>query len=62
MIVDTARTIADKISHAKSIVAGTSITIPISRGKLNMGVWQGIYLCEFRDYGGARELVATVVR
>lgn len=51
----------DMPSHAKSVVAGASITIPISRGKLNMGVWQGIYLCEFRDYGGARKLVVTIV-
>lgn len=51
----------DMPSHAKSIIAGVSLSIPISGGKLNVGRWQGIYLCEFRDYGGPRKLVATVI-
>ena len=47
-------------AHAKSSIIGTSVTIPITNGKLNLGTWQGIYLCEFRDYGGNRRMVATI--
>lgn len=50
----------DMPSHAKCIMTGVSLTIPITDGRLNLGTWQGIYLCEFRDYGGARKIVATV--
>ncbi|MDE6484206.1 MAG: secondary thiamine-phosphate synthase enzyme YjbQ [Duncaniella sp.] len=50
----------DMPAHAKSTLAGVSLTIPITRGRLNLGRWQGIYLCEFRDYGGERSIVATV--
>ena len=46
----------DMPAHAKSTLSGVSITIPITNGKLNMGTWQGIYFCEFRNYGGARKL------
>lgn len=42
----------DMPAHAKSSIIGTSVTIPITNGKLNLGTWQGIYLCEFRNYGG----------
>ena len=38
-----------------------SLTIPITDGRLNMGIWQGIYLCEFRNHGGGRKIVATVM-
>lgn len=51
----------DMPAHAKSSIIGTSVTIPITNGKLNLGTWQGIYLCEFRDYGGNRRMVATIV-
>ena len=51
----------DMPAHAKSTLAGVSITIPISRGRLNLGTWQGIYLCEFRDHGGPRSIVATII-
>ena len=51
---------ADMPAHAKSSIIGTSVTIPITNGKLNLGTWQGIYLCEFRDYGGNRQMVATI--
>ena len=51
----------DMPSHAKSILVGPSLTIPIKDGRLNVGIWQGIYLCEFRDYGGARKIVATIL-
>lgn len=50
----------DMPAHAKCSIIGTSVTIPITNGKLNLGTWQGIYLCEFRDYGGNRRIVATI--
>ncbi len=50
----------DMPAHLKSSLLGSSVTIPITRGRLNLGTWQGIYLCEHRDHGGTRELVATV--
>ena len=50
----------DMPAHAKSSLFGVSITIPITNGRLNLGTWQGIYLCEFRDYGGSRKIVATI--
>jgi secondary thiamine-phosphate synthase enzyme len=50
----------DMPAHIKSSVVGCSLTIPITGNRLNMGTWQGIYLCEFRNYGGARKVVATV--
>ena len=50
----------DMPAHAKSSIIGTSVTIPITNGKLNLGTWQGIYLCEFRDYGGNRRMVVTI--
>ena len=51
----------DMPAHAKSALVGVSLTIPITCGRLNLGTWQGIYLCEFRDYGGARKLIATIL-
>ncbi|MBR0501821.1 MAG: YjbQ family protein [Paludibacteraceae bacterium] len=51
----------DMPAHAKSTVVGVSLSIPITNGRLNLGTWQGIYLCEFRNYGGRRKLVATIV-
>lgn len=51
----------DMPSHAKSSLTGVSLNIPISKGSLNLGTWQGIYLCEFRDEGGSRKIVATVM-
>ena len=50
----------DMPAHAKSTMIGVSLTIPITRGRLNLGTWQGIYLCEHRDYGGPRKIVATI--
>lgn len=50
----------DMPAHAKSTITGVSLTIPISNGRINLGTWQGIYLCEFRDYGGERKIVATI--
>ena len=50
----------DMPAHAKSSLFGSSVTIPITNGRLNMGTWQGIYLCEWRNHGGARRIVATI--
>lgn len=51
----------DMPAHAKSSILNVSLTIPITKGRLNLGIWQGIYLCEFRDYGGPRSIVLTVM-
>lgn len=50
----------DMPAHIKASLVGASVSIPISKGRLNLGTWQGIYLCEFRNRGGQRHLVATV--
>lgn len=50
----------DMPAHAKCSLFGVSLTIPITNGRLNLGTWQGIYLCEFRNYGGERRIVATI--
>ncbi len=49
----------DMPAHLKAAMLGSSITIPISNGRLNLGTWQGIYLCEHRNYGEARKLIIT---
>ena len=49
----------DMPAHIKASLLGNSITIPITDGHLNMGTWQGIYLCEHRNYGGKRDVVIT---
>lgn len=51
----------DMPSHAKSVIVGSSLTLPITDNRLNLGIWQGIYLCEFRDYGGPRKIVVTII-
>jgi secondary thiamine-phosphate synthase enzyme len=51
----------DMPAHAKSTLVGTSVTIPITNHRINLGTWQGIYLCEFRHHGGNRRIVATVI-
>ena len=50
----------DMPAHLKSSILGSSVSIPITDGKLNLGVWQGIYLCEHRDHGTVRKLIATI--
>ena len=50
----------DMPAHAKCSLFGVSLTIPITDGRLALGTWQGIYLCEFRNYGGNRRIVATI--
>jgi secondary thiamine-phosphate synthase enzyme len=50
----------DMPSHIKAALLGPSLTLPISRGRLALGTWQGIYLCEHRDRGGSRSFMATL--
>lgn len=50
----------DMPAHIKATLVGSSISIPITKGRMNLGTWQGIYLCEFRNYGGRRKLIATI--
>ena len=51
----------DMPAHIKASLMGSSVTIPITAGRLNLGTWQGIYLCEHRDRGGSRRIVVTAV-
>ena len=51
----------DMPAHAKSVISGVSLSIPITDGRLNLGTWQGIYLCEYRIHGGPRRIVATII-
>jgi len=50
----------DMPAHVKASLLGPSLSLPVSRGRLALGTWQGIYLCEHRDAGGPRSLVATL--
>jgi secondary thiamine-phosphate synthase enzyme len=50
----------DMPAHLKSSILGSSLSVPVTNGRLNLGTWQGIYLCEHRDHGGARTLVLTL--
>jgi secondary thiamine-phosphate synthase enzyme len=49
----------DMTSHIKTSILGSSVTVPITNGRLNLGTWQGIYLCEHRNNGGRRNLILT---
>jgi len=51
----------DMTSHIKSSILGHSVTVPVTNGRFNLGTWQGIYLCEHRNRGGARRLIVTVM-
>lgn len=51
----------DMTSHIKSSILGHSVSVPVTNGKFNLGTWQGIYLCEHRNRGGARKLVVTIL-
>jgi secondary thiamine-phosphate synthase enzyme len=50
----------DMPAHLKTSILGNSLSIPITNGQLNMGIWQGIYLCEHRDHGAPRQIVVTL--
>ena len=58
--IHTYEGVDDMPAHLKASLLGSSVEIPITNGKLNLGTWQGIYLCEHRDYGGSRKLVLSV--
>ncbi len=51
----------DLPAHIKASIVGFNVTIPISNGQLALGTWQGVYLCEFRNRGGARKIIATII-
>lgn len=51
----------DMPAHIKTSLVGNSISIPITNHQLNLGTWQGIYLCEFRNHGGNRNFIATII-
>ncbi len=51
----------DMPAHIKAALVGHSVQIPISKHRLNLGTWQGVYLCEFRNRGGNRKLVASII-
>uniref|UniRef100_A0A0B7B082 Secondary thiamine-phosphate synthase enzyme n=1 Tax=Arion vulgaris TaxID=1028688 RepID=A0A0B7B082_9EUPU len=50
----------DMPAHAKAALMGSSVSIPITNGKFNLGTWQGVWLCEHRDHGGSRNVVVTL--
>ncbi len=50
----------DMPAHIKAVLSGSSVSIPITNGRLNLGTWQGIYLCEYRNHVSGRKLVATI--
>jgi secondary thiamine-phosphate synthase enzyme len=50
----------DMPAHIKNCLLGSSVSIPVTNGALNLGIWQGIYLCEHRNKGGCRSIVATI--
>ena len=50
----------DMPAHVKSSILGSSITLPVTKGRFNLGTWQGIYLCEHRNRGGPRKLILTI--
>lgn len=49
----------DMPAHIKSVLVGSTVSVPITDGRMNVGIWQGVYLCEFRNHGGPRKLVLT---
>lgn len=50
----------DMPAHIKAVIIGSSLTLPITNGRFNLGTWQGIYLCEHRERGGRRRLIVTL--
>ena len=51
----------DMTSHIKTTIIGCDVSVPVSGGNFNLGMWQGIYLCEHRNYGGNRKLIVTII-
>jgi secondary thiamine-phosphate synthase enzyme len=58
--VHTYEGLDDMPAHIKSVMLGSSLTLPVKDGRFNLGTWQGIYLCEHRNHGGRRRLVVTI--
>ncbi|MDN7125971.1 YjbQ family protein [Pseudidiomarina sp. 1APR75-33.1] len=52
----------DMPAHLKASILGSSVTVPVTQGRMNMGTWQGIYLCEHRDQPSSRQLVLTLIK
>ena len=50
----------DMPAHIKASLLGSSVTIPVTNGRFNVGTWQGVYLCEHRNHGGSRKLIVTI--
>lgn len=50
----------DMPAHIKTVLIGNSLSLPVTNGELALGAWQGVYLCEHRDHGGARTIVVTL--
>ncbi|MCR9142522.1 MAG: secondary thiamine-phosphate synthase enzyme YjbQ [bacterium] len=50
----------DMPAHIKAVLIGGELTLPVTDGRLNLGTWQGVYLCEHRDRGGSRRIIATI--
>lgn len=50
----------DMTSHIKASLLGSSVTVPVTNGRFNLGTWQGIYLCEHRNRGGSRKILVTI--
>ncbi len=48
-------------AHVKSSLTGVSVVVPVRNGRFMLGTWQGIYLCEFRNLGGSRRIVVTII-
>ena len=59
-LTHTLEGIDDMPAHIKASITGSHVSIPITNGRLNLGTWQGIYLCEFRNYGGPRTIVVSI--
>lgn len=51
----------DMPAHIKSVILGSSVSVPIKNGDFNLGIWQGVYLCEHRNRGGSRKIVVTLI-
>ncbi|OGU14331.1 MAG: hypothetical protein A2X61_05620 [Ignavibacteria bacterium GWB2_35_12] len=61
LYLHTSEGLDDMTSHIKSSILGATLTIPVTDGKLNLGTWQGIYLCEHRNHSRSRNLVITII-
>ncbi len=51
----------DMPAHIKSVILGSSVSVPVKNGDFNLGTWQGVYLCEHRNRGGSRKIVVTIM-